>query len=884
MGTQRSRQDVQPSKIQDTASSIKDTNGNTRHHYQGLSQASFTQADDSNIFSSGNFSARYVTQRDPHTSGKRKASNGVQIDVRESTPLTVTGGFKALESASSDKSTTDKTVIDKSVDHGFKAESAESKQSLLSSSLKSSTREPKDLSPASLKPLSDPKLANIIEKHLVRSTGPQPQGTSQGNKSNAPESFNSLKLKSGDMTREIYNWVNNQKKTQAPLRRVLSSGSVSTTTSSPFSGTQNDGESSEHMSVRDILAPGGFRRSFMQERQSQPAERQDFLTRNFFEFLAMYGQFAGEDLSDYDDDEEVDDSSDRIDSSSELGSTDDEASSSDETVTDSEAIEENSIAGSTHELLSNVALASSPSANYKATINTMRTGRSSISSSMKPLEPPQVSGAAPTTAAIKSRHHHRHHTHGHNRYHAKSHIKAEKSSRKKTSTIKSFFLLLKAFIGTGIIFLPKSYSNGGLAFCLIMILVFSVVSYYCFITLIGVTSCIHVSGYGDVGMKLYGPICQFLILISLVLSQIGFASSYTVFVADNLQYLSNIILGSSHSIGFYIILMMLFFIPISFTRKIGKLGLAAFLADLFIFIGIVYIYYESSANIRLKGIASVSMFKSQTWPLFMGTAVFAYEGIGLLIPIREAMAEPEYFNKLLFLVIVITTFMFTTLPSLAYLSYGEKVKTVVLMNFRINASSLTVQLLYTLAILLSAPIQLFPAIKIVEKWLFHRNVKHWHKKIRRDSQALLASADLNSPGYDSLLSPEVQFAHSISHHLPQATSPVVTTEQIQGLVNDEELISGKAYTKVKWLKNLLRLSMVVLMCLIAYFGSENLDRFVSLVGSFTCIPLIYIYPPLLYNKCAPDQITWKKRIINDVITICGISMMCYTSWQTISTW
>ena len=35
--------------------------------------------------------------------------------------------------------------------------------------------------------------------------------------------------------------------------------------------------------------------------------------------------------------------------------------------------------------------------------------------------------------------------------------------------------------------------------------------------------------------------------------------------------------------------------------------------------------------------------------------------------------------------------------------------------------------------------------------------------------------------------------------------------------------------------------MVVLCAAIAWLGSNDLDKFVSLVGSFACIPLVYIY-------------------------------------------
>ena len=36
--------------------------------------------------------------------------------------------------------------------------------------------------------------------------------------------------------------------------------------------------------------------------------------------------------------------------------------------------------------------------------------------------------------------------------------------------------------------------------------------------------------------------------------------------------------------------------------------------------------------------------------------------------------------------------------------------------------------------------------------------------------------------------------------------------------------------------------MVVICAAIAWIGADDLDKFVALVGSFACIPLVYIYP------------------------------------------
>jgi solute carrier family 36 (proton-coupled amino acid transporter) len=75
--------------------------------------------------------------------------------------------------------------------------------------------------------------------------------------------------------------------------------------------------------------------------------------------------------------------------------------------------------------------------------------------------------------------------------------------------------------------------------------------------------------------------------------------------------------------------------------------------------------------------------------------------------------------------------------ALSYAAYGSKTETVVILNLPqddklVNA----VQFMYSLAILLSTPLQIFPAIRIVETELFTRSGKYnpyikWQKNIFR---------------------------------------------------------------------------------------------------------------------------------------------------------
>ena len=299
-------------------------------------------------------------------------------------------------------------------------------------------------------------------------------------------------------------------------------------------------------------------------------------------------------------------------------------------------------------------------------------------------------------------------------------------------------LLLKSFVGTGVLFLPRAYLNGGMMFSNLVLLFVAVLSYYCFVLL--VTTRLKVVGsFGDMGGILYGKWMRNLILCSIVISQIGFIAAYTVFTAENLQAFILAVTDCKQyvQITWLILLQMVIFLPFSLFRDIGKLGFTALIADAFILIGLAYLFYYDVLTLSTKGLADIIEFNQRDWTLFIGTAIFTFEGIGLIIPIQESMKQPSKFPKVMFYVMIIITVLFITMGAVSYAAYGSKTETVVLLNLPQDDRLVNgVQLLYSLAILLSTPLQIFPAIRITENALFTKSGKYnpyikWQKNIFR---------------------------------------------------------------------------------------------------------------------------------------------------------
>ncbi|KAL3229058.1 Vacuolar amino acid transporter 4 [Nakaseomyces bracarensis] len=427
----------------------------------------------------------------------------------------------------------------------------------------------------------------------------------------------------------------------------------------------------------------------------------------------------------------------------------------------------------------------------------------------------------------------------------RSRLQPQGQARGTTSTRKVFFLLLKSFVGTGVLFLPNAFNNGGLMFSIGMLAFFGAYSYLCYYLLISSKIATNVRSFGQIGLKLYGPYMKYLILFSLVITQLGFSSAYVIFTAKNLKAIAEHVFNLPNvSMTFFMVIQLVLFIPLSFVRKISKLSLPSLFANVFILIGLIIVLFFTMKHlfIDLGGHAAEGVIlglNTNRWTLFIGTAIFSFEGIGLVIPVQESMRKPEKFPMVLGLVIVTSTLIFITVATIGYLAYGSAIETVILLNLpQKNILVSVIQLLYSFAIMLSTPLQMFPAIKIIENGLFRQYKRLMNKPLTED-----------------------------------------------GAQNSED-ITGKSSMKVKWIKNVVRTLVVVFVVLLACLGADNLDKFVSIIGSFACIPLVYMYPPMLHLKSislpmSNGSMTSKRSIFDFVLIIFGGISMIYTSYQSL---
>lgn len=105
-----------------------------------------------------------------------------------------------------------------------------------------------------------------------------------------------------------------------------------------------------------------------------------------------------------------------------------------------------------------------------------------------------------------------------------------------------------------------------------------------------------------------------------------------VFVAQNVQALIETLTNCQvrTPLSYLILAQIAIFVPLAMIRRIQKLSSFALIADLFILLGLAYLYYYDFLTLATQGIGNVEwVINEKNFGLLIGTAVFTYEGVGL---------------------------------------------------------------------------------------------------------------------------------------------------------------------------------------------------------------------------------------------------------------
>ncbi|XP_030897107.1 proton-coupled amino acid transporter 1 [Leptonychotes weddellii] len=241
-----------------------------------------------------------------------------------------------------------------------------------------------------------------------------------------------------------------------------------------------------------------------------------------------------------------------------------------------------------------------------------------------------------------------------------------------TTWFQTLIHLLKGNIGTGLLGLPLAVKNAGILMGPLSLLVIGLVAVHCMGILV---KCAHhfcrrlnkpFVDYGDTVMyglesspsswlRNHAHWGRHIVDFFLIVTQLGFCCVYFVFLADNFKQVieaangttnnchnnETVILMPTMDSRLYMLTFLPFLVLLVFVRNLRALSVFSLLANITMLVSLVMLYQFIVQNIRdPTRLPLVAPWK--TYPLFFGTAIFAFEGIGMRYQVRTERARKRH--------------------------------------------------------------------------------------------------------------------------------------------------------------------------------------------------------------------------------------------------
>jgi proton-coupled amino acid transporter len=207
-----------------------------------------------------------------------------------------------------------------------------------------------------------------------------------------------------------------------------------------------------------------------------------------------------------------------------------------------------------------------------------------------------------------------------------------------------------------------------------------------------------------------------------------------VFIGVNIQQVLQVIYGVDLNKETAIAIIVPLVIVATWIRNLDELASFSTIANVCIAFSLLVILYDEcekfitnditkAAAVRQDDGIQLAAYKSL--PIFFGSVTFAFEGIGVVLPLENKMRHPENAVLVVALGMTIVVLLYAIFGVLGYLAFGGEIEASITLNLKSNTDVEKIffylaKLYYAYAIFASYLVQFYVPMNFLEVPLFSR--------------------------------------------------------------------------------------------------------------------------------------------------------------------
>ncbi|KAJ7278601.1 hypothetical protein O6H91_Y382300 [Diphasiastrum complanatum] len=305
------------------------------------------------------------------------------------------------------------------------------------------------------------------------------------------------------------------------------------------------------------------------------------------------------------------------------------------------------------------------------------------------------------------------------------------SSKKKT-----FGNIVISVVGAGVLGLPYTFMRTGWLTGSLVLVIIGYACYYCMMLLVSTRKKLDTEG----------RVGRAVVDFTVVLSQGGFCVGYLIFIGENLaSILSSFdsqspkkspgvaytglgldqLVTSNHNSSFlgldwgskgtYVWLLFPLQVGLAAIRSLTHLAPFSIFADVANALAMAVVMKDDIVQIE-GGLRHVTASTgASSIPFAIGVAIYAFEGIPLVLPLESVMKEKTKFGRVMGFAMSWIAALYITFGLLGYLAFGNETEDIVTLNLGESWETLVIQLGLCVGLFFTYPVMMHPVHEVIER-------------------------------------------------------------------------------------------------------------------------------------------------------------------------